>query len=431
MTNFELKSFLSQKQNLKLFMKQWLPLLQGNLEELQSYLYKVSEDNPYIDIKTHFEKSTSFETKSKKLKSGAGFTRSRTSDKIEALTLCENSLYEILHEQIIYPLFPTQKSVDIAHKIILNLDENGYFDGDIEEIANELNIDSNEVERVRKRFAYLEPSGIGAISLKESFEFQLIDYLNENSLDDKLYNLLMQMIDNFENVDKYVDKKGFKEAKSILKKFKNPPNIEYIQAGQEVIPELSVSVKDSQINIEINSKFYPDINIKSDGIDNSEEFAKEKLKEARNLEKLLTLRKSTLYRITLVIIEKQIKFFYGGELTPLKMQDVADELEFNESTISRAISNKYIECDRGVFALRDFFTNEIGSNISSSEIKSFIKSLIEYEDRDSPLTDRDISEYIEQRYGVKLIRRVVTKYRQELNIASSKDRKRLYLIESA
>ena len=83
--------------------------------------------------------------------------------------------------------------------------------------------------------------------------------------------------------------------------------------------------------------------------------------------KLLDLRKSTLYNITLILIEKQYEFFMGGELRPLKLLDVAEELGFNESTVSRAISDKYLETERGVFSFKDFFSNAIGE-VSTAEI---------------------------------------------------------------
>jgi RNA polymerase sigma-54 factor len=412
MTNFELKNALKQKQNLQLFMKQWLPILQNNLEELQTYLSEISEENPYLEVKSSFEVNFRFQ-------------KNFSTNMIEVLTSEEESLYEKLNSQILAPLFPTPISVKIAKEIIENINEEGYFEGDVNEIAKKFNVDGESVEKVRLRFAYIEPSGIGAKDLAESFLFQL----NEFELDEELYELLVAIINDFVNMDKYIFNPRFSEAKIILKKFKNPPAIEYLINSREVIPEMFVEIKDDEINIKVNDKFYPDIKIKE--IDINDPYAKEKVREAQNIEKLLTLRKTTLYRICLKIIEKQLRFFYGGDLIPLKLQDIADELEFNESTISRAISNKYIASERGVFALKDFFSTAISSTTSSSEIKNFINSLITYENKQNPLTDQQIADIIEKKYLVKLIRRSITKYRQELNIASSLERKKFYLIENA
>lgn len=421
MNNLEFKELLLQKQNLKLFMKQWLPILQGGTEDLEHYLVDMERENPYFTVKTNLEKNL-FESK-KYLKNQS----SSTSDRIESFEIDKDSLYEKLFSQIEYPLFPTPISQDIAKEIILNINEEGYFEGDIARIAVKYHTTKEEVEKIRNRFSYLEPSGIGAISLTESMQFQLNDFLNETDINESVLKLVHKMIDDFENIDRYIQNEHFKEAKNIIKKFKNPPAIEYVQVSRQIIPEVYVSIDHDQITIKINNSVYPDIIIKSDGSD--EDYVKEKIKEAKNIEKLLELRKHTIYKITLAIVEKQIRFFYGGELQPLKMQDIADELEFNESTVSRAISNKYLECNKGIFPIKYFFSNEISNNISSSEIKSFILNLIKYEDKKNPLTDIDLSKLIEQRYHLSLIRRSITKYRQELNIASSIDRKRLYLLE--
>ncbi|MDX1294920.1 MAG: RNA polymerase factor sigma-54, partial [Sulfurimonadaceae bacterium] len=121
----------------------------------------------------------------------------------------------------------------------------------------------------------------------------------------------------------------------------------------------------------------------------------------------------------------QYSFFMGGELKPLRLQDVADELGFNESTISRAISEKYLECERGVFAFKEFFSNAIG-NVSTSEIKHFLERLVQTEPHDKPFSDKILHEQVEARFGIQMVRRSIAKYRQELDIPSFKERKFLY-----
>ena len=107
------------------------------------------------------------------------------------------------------------------------------------------------------------------------------------------------------------------------------------------------------------------------------------------------------------------------------LQDVADELRFNESTVSRAISEKYLECERGVFALKDFFSNAIGE-VATSEIKEFIKRLVLSEDKNDPHSDKYLHEAVEERFKIQMVRRSIAKYRQELDIASFKEREFLY-----
>jgi RNA polymerase sigma-54 factor len=118
----------------------------------------------------------------------------------------------------------------------------------------------------------------------------------------------------------------------------------------------------------------------------------------------------------------------GGELKPLRLQDVADELGFNESTISRAISDKYIQTEHGLFLFKDFFSNSIGE-VSTSEIKHFLKRLVLSENKDDPFSDKVLHETIEERFGVSIVRRLIAKYRQELDIPSYKERLFLYKLE--
>ncbi|WP_233750468.1 hypothetical protein [Halarcobacter anaerophilus] len=182
--------------------------------------------------------------------------------------------------------------------------------------------------------------------------------------------------------------------------------------------------------MKINHAYYPDIEVK-DPFSSKNETIREKLKEARDLVNLLNLRKSTLYKIVLLIVEKQISFFVGGELKPFSMQELAHELGFAESTISRAVANKYIECSLGVFPLKHFFTNAVNNkDLSSSQIKNYIKSLIEYEDKDTPLTDQHILDMIYEKFDLQMVRRTITKYRKMLDIPSSKERKKLYKVEN-
>ena len=192
------------------------------------------------------------------------------------------------------------------------------------------------------------------------------------------------------------------------------------------MPDIFVEFKKEELTIRINHAFYPDISVSQ--IDKYDNFAKQKFKEARQLVKLLDLRKATLYNVALVLIEKQYAFFMGGELRPLRLQDVADELGFNESTISRAISEKYLECERGIFAFKEFFSNAIG-NISTSEIKHYLEHLVKSEPHEKPFSDKILHEQVELRFGIQMVRRSISKYRQELDIPSFKERKFLYKLQ--
>lgn len=405
----------AQKQNLNLSLKLWLPMLQTSIQDLESYLTNLSYENPFLEV-----------TKSKDFYSN--FTSNGTSGEfVESLAFYSNSLNDKLSDQIENEsLFPTPNSKKVALEILCDIDENGYFDGDIEKIATTCNVYKEYVESIRQRFARLEPSGVGALDLQESFLFQL-DAI-DRKIDDELYNFTKKIIKDIAHVDKYAAHHRFNDAKDIIKYFNNPPAIDYINDNVQVVPDFFVEINED-IDIRINNTYYPDIKVKNP-FNTKNENIKEKLKEAKDLVNLLSLRKSTLYKIVLIIVEKQISFFVGGELKPFSMQEIAAELGFAESTISRAVSNKYIECNLGIFPLKYFFSNAVDKDLSSSQIKSYIKNLVDYEDKEIPLTDEAILEFIETKFGLKMVRRTITKYRKILDIPSSKERKKLYKVEN-
>ncbi|HHH20346.1 MAG TPA: RNA polymerase factor sigma-54, partial [Nitratifractor sp.] len=236
-----------------------------------------------------------------------------------------------------------------------------------------------------------------------------------------------KLINNLSSVEKYATHHLFQEATALIKSFNNPPAVEYLEEEPYIIPDFFIEI-DDDIHVKMNNNYYPDIVVKDPFSTKSDEL-KSKLKEARDITNLLQLRKSTLYNLVLMIVERQIGFFVGHELKPLTMSDIANEVGFEESTISRAVANKYIQCDRGLFSLRSFFTNAVSKDLSSSEVKNFISDLIENEPHEKPLTDQNLVDLVTQRYKIKMVRRTITKYRKLLDIPSSKDRKRLYILK--
>jgi len=390
---------LRQKQTLQLSLKTWLPLLQAPLQELDTLFKEYSYENPFLEVNSHFE-SSSFNR--------ASYSGSEDDKRgfIENMSLYNESIYDKIDSQICAPLFPTPNSQKVAHEILFYINDEGYFEGDIERIAIKCKVTNEFAESIRQRFRHIEPIGVGSCDLIESFMFQLGDL----EIDEELYKISEKVI-----------------VKETLKKFNNPPAVNYLSDQPYIIPDFFVEV-DDDITIRINNDYYPDI-VVNDPFKTKNEDIRAKLKEARDLVNLLELRKSTLYKIILIIVERQIGFFIGSELKPLTMSEVAKEIGFEESTISRAVANKYIKCVRGTFSLKSFFTNAVSKNLSSSEIKNYISSVIESESHEKPLTDQNLVEMVMQRYNVKMVRRTITKYRKLLDIPSSKERKKLYKVQ--
>ncbi len=410
------KQTLAPKIKLNQTLRSWLPILQSGLDELKETLEPFIKENPFATIEhKNLEKSE------KKRNFFEQVSKNSVSESIEALSIYKESLYEKLVSQINPPLFPTQKSQDIAYKIIECLDDEGYFYYDDEIFAD---FCESEVERVRARFAYLEPCGVGAKDLKESFLFQL----GEAEASDEIIECAKKIILNFENIEKLRKLKFYDDALKIIKKFKNPPAIEYLEEANQKVPDIFVLSTSSGISVQINDEYYPEISIDTEGLDEKEAFVSSRIKEASELIDALEMRKATLYKIGLMIVEYQYDYFLGGDIKPMKLKDLADELGRNPSTISRAIANKYLSSPRGTVALKNFFATGFDEETSNAAIKEFLLELIKNEDNKKPLSDLKIQELIQAKFNIQIVRRTITKYRKILNIGSSSQRKKIYQI---
>jgi RNA polymerase sigma-54 factor len=410
---------VESKHKLSSTLRNWLPILHSSLSDLGEVMSPFVEANPVIDIESGYEEE--FEKKIPKKVILGKVSNSRT-QQIEALTIQYKSLYDVLDEQIQAPLFPTPTSQSISLFVVQNLDEDGYYEGDTELFCKKNNISKKEFEKVRLRFAFVEPVGIAAKNLSESFMFQL----DSSDISDEAYGLCLEVIKNIDDIYSYASQKYFSEVMRVLSTFKNPPSIEYQENSPQVIPDLMIYFNDEKsIEVKLNDSFYPTINIDTT-YSVEHEFISQKIKEAKSLVDALDMRKATLYKVGLMIVEYQYEFFKGGSIKPLTLQTLADEFGHNPSTISRAIANKYIACDRGMFTMKEFFTTAIDDDVSNAAIKEFLISLVKQESHIKPLSDMKLLNLIQDKFKVKMVRRTIAKYRKQLNIAGSSERKKLY-----
>jgi len=410
---------VENKHKLSNTLRNWLPILHSSLSDLGEAMAPFVEANPVVEVGSGYEED--FEKKIPKKIISRAVSNSRT-EQIEALTIQNRTLYEVLDEQLGAPLFPTPLSEDIAQFVIENLDENGYYEGDSEEFCSKNAITLEVFEKVRLRFAHVEPIGIGAKDLAESFLFQL----DSSEISDGGYSLALEVINNMQEIHSYSKRDCFSEVMQVISTFSNPPNLMYQEESAQIVPDLMIFFDDEQnIEVKLNDAYYPTINIDTNyGVEH--EFITQKIKEAKSLVDALDMRKATLYKVGLMIVEYQYEFFTGGQIMPLTLKTLADEFGHNPSTISRAIANKYIACDRGVLAMKEFFTTAIDEDVSNAAIKEFLIGLVKQESREKPLSDMKLLALIEEKFKVKMVRRTIAKYRKQLNIAGSSERKKLY-----
>ena len=410
---------VEHKHKLSNTLRNWLPILHSSLSDLGEAMSVFTDGNPVVEVESGFEED--FEKKIPKKIISRAVSNSRT-EQIEALTIQKRGLFEVLDEQIMKPLFPTPISQKVAYFIIENLDENGYYEGSSEKFCKENNIKLDEFEKIRQRFIHIEPVGIASKDLAESFLFQL----ESSDISDKAYPLALKIIEDLDNIYSYSKEEDFNEVMKIISTFKNPPAIEYQEESAQIVPDLMIYFDDeNNIEVKLNDAYYPTINIDT-AYAVEHEFITKKIKEAKSLVDALDMRKATLYKVGLMIVEYQYDFFTGGQIMPLTLKTLADEFGHNPSTISRAIANKYIACDRGLFAMKDFFTTAIDEDISNASIKEYVVKLIKEENHQKPLSDMKLLEIIQDKFKVKMVRRTIAKYRKQLNIAGSSERKKLY-----
>lgn len=419
MAALKVRTSVEVKNKLSNTLRNWLPILHSSLSDLGEAMAPFVESNPLIEVKSGYEES--FEARIPR-KIQYGYVHNSHSEAIEALTVHQKSLYDVLDEQCEAPLFPTPISQAVARHVCENLDEGGYYEGDSEEFCRSNEIIAAQFEQIRSRFRHIEPVGIGAKNLQESFLFQL----DNTSISDNVYRLATEMIENLENLNRYHKEEFFQKAMHVIGSFKNPPAIDFLEDSMQVIPDLMIfNDPDEGIEVKLNDHYYPTITIDTSyGVEHS--FIAHKFKEAKSLVDALEMRKATLYKVGLMIVEYQYNFFTGGAIKPLTLKMLADEFGHNPSTISRAIANKYIACDRGIYAMKEFFTTAIDEDVSNAAIKEYVAELVKNESHKKPLSDMKLLDMVQAKFNITMVRRTIAKYRSQANIAGSSERKKLY-----
>jgi len=355
-------------------------------------------------------------------------------------------LEDYLLEQLHLELSDTME-LEIGELIIGNLDENGYFKSSCEDIAYKLGLESAQaVEMVLHMIQNFEPLGIAARDLKECLLIQANHRFNGSA------ETILRVINNhLEDISKkkYIEiarqlkltSEKVKEYAQVIAQLEPIPARKYrpLQANTYIRPDITVvKTDDEQYKIQINNEYIPHLRISpfyrkmlNDPMRSSaeKEYIQEKIKNALLFMKSIDQRNQTVRRIAEYIVSHQKPYFEGDhmDLKPLTLKEIADTIGRNESTVSRAINNKYMQTPQGLLPLKYFFSHGIkettqASPVSNRSLKEEIKFLIEDEDKTKPLSDQDIQNYFASQ-GVNLARRTVSKYRQNLHILPSHLRK--------
>ncbi len=330
-----------------------------------------------------------------------------------------------------------EKSKLIGKEIVFNLDKNGFLDIELELIADNHNVDVEEIEQVRKEVMELNPVGVGSKDLKEYLTFQIGD---SNTLSNKIVE---NYFDDFLNQDKDKIKqhinctdKEIDEAFSFISDQNFSPILDNDLGIENVLPDAIVKEKEDKWLILINDRLLNKYQISQDYLDaamnsnsSKEEktFLKNHISDAQNILDTLNYRSNTLKDVIEQILLVQGNFLSNKSefLNPLKLEDIANKIDKDISSISRVVKNKYIDTPIGLISLKSLFSNALtkksGKTASTNELKKVMLEIIDAEDKKSPLSDSDIVEKLNEK-DFLIARRTVAKYRKLLDIKNVNQR---------
>lgn len=347
---------------------------------------------------------------------------------------------------------------EACQAIIGNIDDNGYLQATLEEIADKTEYGFNALEDALCVVQDLDPVGVGARDLKECLSLQIRHHPDRKPLGDIIANYL-HFIErrDFVSLGKKLGlpmKRVIELAQTIYALEPKPGRPFSTQVPQYITPDVYIHLVGEEYVVVLNEDGLPKLQISNfyktaimkelaaaknggDGKPTSEADSKaqgyiqEKLKSALWLIKSIHQRQKTLYKVTKAIVKFQREFFDKGVqcLKPLVLRDVADEIGVHESTVSRATNNKFVHSPQGIFELKYFFNTGLsnsagGQDFANEAVKQLVRKFIGEESTRSPLSDQAIAKML-QGHNIDIARRTVAKYREMLGILPSSRRKQV------
>ena len=355
-----------------------------------------------------------------------------------------NNLRDYIRWQVGLADFDSNDRI-VAEWIIENIDDNGYLAYPISEISRVSDFTVESLEAVLKKIQKLDPPGVGARDLKECI---LIQYEMRGKKDPTFEQIITSHLELFQknNLKEIAKKTGYplekiKEVFVKIKGFDPKPGKNY---GDEytsyVVPDVYVVKKDDGFEVFLNDEEIPELRMNRYYIElytgksvnrDTKRYIKNKIKQAEWFIKSIRQRQRTLYLTSKSLVQCQLEFFEKGIkfLKPLILKNVAQDIGVHESTISRVTTNKYMSTPHGIFEMKFFFptgiSKEDGNSLSTNVVMNLITEIIEGEDKRNPLTDDEIVPLLKEKQNIKIARRTIAKYRELLNISSSRERKAL------
>ena len=338
--------------------------------------------------------------------------------------------------------------IAVAEWIIGNLDDRGYLCATLEELAVQANSEVEAVESVLAKVQRLDPPGVAARDLRECLNLQLEFF----SIDDPLVveivdqHLALLQKRDFRKLTRLLEASMEEVGKAVRLVAGLEPRPARAFGGDDpvyITPDIYVYRLGDEFHVSLNEDGLPRLRVNkvyknviggagTNAKENREsrDYVQDKVRSAIWLIKSIHQRQQTIYKVTKSILRHQRSFFENGVncLKPLNLRDVADDIEMHESTVSRVTTNKYVHTPQGIYELKYFFNSSIGSlegeAVSSEAVKQKIRLLVAGEDGARPLSDQRIAEEL-RGVNIDIARRTVTKYREQMNILSSSQRREI------
>lgn len=428
-------------------------------EELEGLANEIEEPEIETDIKV--EKELEFNDQDLKIMEhlddelhshfteAGDYKPQRTKEEKERQEYAENticaqpSLFEHLMSQA-RETFEKSEELAMAEALIGNFDARGFLQATWAELEFIYRYPVHRLREVLQQIQTFEPFGIGAISLQESLLIQLKCLGKQKKL---AYCIIERHYGDFLHNRIPTIQKGLNcTSKEIADAIQHDIALLDLHPGAAfspviavpIIPDVTVDLEGSDLRVKVNDDFMPSLRINAkyltmlndpEASEDTKVFIKSKLTALKWLLRNVHERHATLERITNFLCKHQKEFITdsNGKLIPMSMQQMAEELGLNESTITRAVGNKYLACPNGLIPFRAFFTSALktntGEDLSSEVVRKIMREMIGNEDKQKPLSDADLSELLKNQ-GVSCARRTVAKYRAELGLGNAQQRRR-------
>ena len=356
------------------------------------------------------------------------------------------AVQETLQQHLVAQLNQTTLKADdrkAAELIVGNIDDDGFLQSTPEEMALSSGVPKEDFEKMLGLIQGFYPPGVGACDLRECLLIQLQREGRENSLEYRIVSEHMEDLGKrrFPEIARRMDisVEEVQRATDRIARLNPRPGQVFAAAPQNyVLPDVTVEKVDGDYQVILNneqiphlriSNIYKDIIAQGNNGAEVKDYIRDKIRSGKFLIRSIHQRQQTISNIAHQIVSRQRDFFEHGpsHLKPMTMGEIADAVGVHETTVSRAVSGKYMATPQGIFEMKYFFTSgyqtATGQSMSNTSVKEAVLDLVKHEDGNAPLSDQEIVEILSER-GIPIARRTVAKYRTELNILPSHMRRK-------